>query len=181
MVHGEGDPVAGKEKAAFCITCHGEGGNSVDPNIPKLAGQLDNYIVTVLVEFQKGVRRNPMMSNISTMVKKPEDMLDIAAYFSSQPAMQGQAVNSELAKQGEELFTTERCNYCHGDEGKRYSLFLDRTAPVIGGQHKKYLIKAIHDIKTGRRPGDSFDMMKKLLNELSEKEIEAIAEYLSGL
>ena len=101
--------------------------------------------------------------------------------MTSQPAMKGQPANSELARQGEELFTTERCNYCHGDEGKRYSLFLDRTAPVIGGQHKKYLIKAIHDIKDGKRPGDSFDMMKQLLNELSPRDIIAIAEYLSGL
>ena len=44
--HAEPDPVAGKQKAKICMDCHGTDGNSVNPKYPKLAGQLEDYIVS---------------------------------------------------------------------------------------------------------------------------------------
>jgi len=67
--------------------------------------------------------------------------------------MRGKGGDSELKSEGEKLFTTERCNYCHGDGGKRFAPFAG-SPPVIGGQHKTYLIKALQDIRDGKRPGD---------------------------
>ena len=55
------------------------------------------------------------------------------------------------------------------------------AVPVIGGQHKTYLIIAMRDIRDAKRPGDDYDLMKRTLEEMTEQDIEAIAEYLSGL
>lgn len=178
---GEGDPIAGKDKALLCVQCHGIDGRSADPNTPKLAGQLQTYIVSETAKFQEGIRKDPMMSSISGVIINPQDLEDIAAYFSSQPVMTGRPVSSSLYYEGEELFTSERCNFCHGDGGKRFAPFSDPNIPIIGGQHKDYIIKAIRNIRDGARPGDEYDMMVKLMTPLTDRQIEAIAEYLSSL
>jgi cytochrome c553 len=177
----QGDPAAGKQKSIVCSKCHGVDGNSSDHNIPKLAGQLEIYIITATTEFREGIREDPSMSNIISVINNDQDLEDIAAYFSLQPQMRGQQTNQQAAAEGEKLFTSERCNYCHGDEGKRYAPFKENIAPVIGGQHKVYLVKAMHDIAAGKRPGDVYDLMPRLLNNMSDQQIEAIAEYLSSL
>lgn len=174
------DPVAGKEKARLCFDCHGVDGHSLAPNVPKLSGQQLSYIVTETIEFQKGIRRDPTMNTVSNQIKTLQDLEDIAAYFSSQKPMSGKSTDDELFKQGEALFTSAKCNYCHGEGGKQYSPFL-ASPPVIGGQHKTYLLKALTDIKVGNRPGDVYGLMKKLLVDLSDEKIEALAEYLSGV
>ena len=181
VVLGAGDPVLGKQKSLLCSECHGTTGNSPDKNIPKLSGQLEDYIVLAVTEFQQGIRKDPMMSSLAIVVQNVKDLEDIAAYFASQPRMQGQRVENDASSEGAELFTSERCNYCHGDEGKRYAPFQENIPPVIGGQHKSYLIKAMNDIKTGKRPGDIYELMPKLLGELTDEQIEAIAEYLSQI
>ena len=178
---GAGDPVLGKQKSLLCTECHGTTGNSPDKNIPKLAGQLEDYIVLAVTEFQQGIRSDPMMSNLATVVQNVKDLEDIAAYFASQPRMQGPGRINVVAAEGAELFTSERCNYCHDDEGKLYAPFQENIPPIIGGQHKPYLIKAMKDIRAGKRPGDIYDLMPKLLSELTDKQIEAIAEYLSQI
>lgn len=178
---GEGDPALGKQKSVVCSQCHGADGNSSDPNIPKLAGQLEIYIVNATNEFREGIRKDPMMSNIITVIQNVQDLEDIAAYFSLQPQMQGSHTDNKIAAEGEKLFTSERCNYCHGEGGKRFAPFKESIAPIIGGQHKAYLIKAMQDIAANKRPGDLYDLMPRLLGDLSDQQIEAIAEYLSGL
>jgi len=179
-VQGAGDPVAGKEKAVLCMQCHDKDDNSADSNIPKLSGQLASYIVLAIIEFQKGIRIDPLMDGISHVVENTQDLENIAAYFVAQPTMQGNGRTSKLKSEGEALFTTERCNYCHGDGGKRYAPFAG-SPPVIGGQRKAYLIKALQDIKEGKRPGDVYGLMVESLGKLSDKQIDAITEYLSGL
>lgn len=196
MTLGEGDPVAGKQKSVVCAGCHGVDGHSADPNIPKLAGQLQGYIVMEVIYFQEGIRGDSRMTAVAMFINKyqnPQDLEDIAAYFSTQEPMRGQATNSSLVIEGEALFTSKHCNYCHGDGGHNIPTVhpLDimhgdgrhnvRKAPVIGGQHKPYLVNAIHDIRDGKRPGDVYDLMVQLFSDMSEKQIEAIAEYLSSL
>jgi len=175
-----GDPVAGEQKAMLCAACHGATGRSTVVTIPKLSGQLVGYIVRATIEFQNGIRQSPMMTGISTMLKNPEDLEDIASYFASQPVMKGQNNDSNQFANGEILFSSGRCNYCHGEGGKRFAPFKS-AVPIIGGQHKTYLIKAMQDIRDGNRPGDVYDLMQQTLKEMTEPEIDAIAEFLSAL
>jgi len=108
---GEGDPVLGKQKSMLCSGCHGTTGNSPDKKIPKLAGQLEDYIVLAVTEFQQGIRKDPMMSNLAAVVQNVKDLEDIAAYFASQPRMQGPRRGNVVAAEGAELFSSERCNF----------------------------------------------------------------------
>ena len=81
-----GDPAAGREKAKACAACHGEDGVSHAPDFPKLAGQYNDYLVRALKDYQSGARKNPIMAAQAANLK-PEDIADLAAYFSSQQAL----------------------------------------------------------------------------------------------
>jgi len=82
-----GDAAAGKEKAKVCAACHGETGISQAPDFPKLAGQYDTYLVRALNDYKSGARKNPIMAGQVANLKR-EDIADLAAYFSSQQALQ---------------------------------------------------------------------------------------------
>jgi cytochrome c553 len=82
-----GDAEVGRKKSAPCAACHGPNGVSVSPDFPNLAGQYADYIQAALTHYKNGKRKNPIMqaqvANLS-----PKDVLDLAAYFSSQPGLQ---------------------------------------------------------------------------------------------
>jgi len=79
-----GDAAAGQSKSTVCISCHGAGGNApISPEYPKLAGQHDDYLQNALRDYQKGARKDPVMSAQAANLT-PQDILDLAAYFSSQ-------------------------------------------------------------------------------------------------
>ncbi|MEW5756335.1 MAG: c-type cytochrome [Pseudomonadota bacterium] len=175
----EGDAKRGAELAAACGGCHGETGNSEVPTFPKLAGQKAQYIVKQIADFQKGGRTDETMAGMAMGLTEKQDVLDIAAFYASQPVMKGSAEGADakaLAK-GKEIYLEFKCNTCHGDDGKgKGSLF-----PVIGGQHKDYLAKTLTDLKTDVRKNDTTMMMAPLAKKLNAKQIEAVAEYLSTL
>lgn len=172
----EAGPELGAHSAGPCFPCHGSDGNSEQPLFPKLAGQRADFIVQEMEEFKDGRRSDPMMTGIAQTVSD-QDIRRIAAYFASQPVMQGEPGDPERVQRGKTLFIDERCVFCHAEAGKS---FVQLTGgPIIGGQHKDYLVKALKDMKEGRRSGDVYDLMARSLTRLSEDDIEAMAEYLS--
>ena len=80
------DPAAGKEKSKVCAACHGENGVSQAADFPKLAGQYNDYLERAMSDYKSGARKNPVMAG-QVAKMKPEDMADLAAYFSSQQAL----------------------------------------------------------------------------------------------
>jgi cytochrome c553 len=82
----KGDPAAGKAKAEVCKACHGEAGISPTPDFPKLAGQHADYLATALRHYKLGKRKNPIMAGQAANLSE-KDMLDLAAYFSTQTGL----------------------------------------------------------------------------------------------
>ena len=76
------DPIAGKARAAMCITCHGPLGLSQMPNAPHLAGQPAIYLVEQLKNFRSGKRQNEIMSVIAKPLTDAE-IDDLAAWYAS--------------------------------------------------------------------------------------------------
>lgn len=173
---GGGDPVAGKEKSVMCQGCHGEDGNSVVPMFPKLAGQYADYMQRQIHSFQEGTRKDPSMTGMAMAMTNRRDLMDIMAYFASQNQMSGTPIKHDV---GEKLFRNNGCLNCHGEIGKgrpaNNSIF-----PIIGGQHKDYLVKQMNDFKSGARDTDMSGAMGELTARMTNAEIEAVSEYLSG-
>lgn len=181
---GPGDPVAGADKAELCKGCHGETGNSIDPLIPKLAGQYGKYIAKQVRNYQASIRTHQIMGAVAASVTD-EDLADISSYFASQPMMKGDAPSSnqigkDLFEKGDLSRMMVPCNNCHGADGKgqnpRNSVF-----PVIGGQHKDYLLGQLISFKKGNRNNSPGGIMNITVQRLSDAELEAIAEYAAGL
>jgi cytochrome c553 len=181
---GPGNPVAGKSKSELCFGCHGENGNSFETQIPKLAGQYGTYIAKQVRNYQASTRTHMIMSSMVETVSD-SDLADIAAYFASQPMMKGEHPSDN--KLGKKLFENDdlsrmvvRCSNCHGATGK--GLNPDNPVyPVIGGQHKEYLLGQLLNFKKGLRNNSPGGVMNITMHRLSDAEIEALAEYISGL
>lgn len=173
---GSGNPVDGKDKAAVCRSCHGEGSDTLSPNIPKLAGQYADYIQRQIYNFQEGTRTDPNMTKISATLTNRRNLADIAAYFASQNQMKAMPIKNDG---GEKLYLDKGCLNCHGEIGNGKPSY-NALFPVIGGQHKEYLIKQMKDFKTGARDTDISGIMGLLANQMTDAEIEAVAEFLSG-
>jgi cytochrome c553 len=183
----EGNPAAGKDKSAVCQGCHGEDGLSVNPMCPNLAGQFPRYIEKQIRDFQSEKRVDPIMSGMAAMITEKQDAKDIAAYFYSRKRMTGTAGDRSLAAKGSILFHEGNpdtglyaCANCHGETGKGKSEN-NNVFPVIGGQTKDYIMKQLRDLRSGDRHNDPAGMMGNIAKKLSDEEISALAEYVSGL
>lgn len=73
-------------KAATCVACHGEGGVSVAPNWPSLAGQHQDYLVHALNEYKSGARKDPVMGS-QAIGLTPAEIQELAAYYAKRPGL----------------------------------------------------------------------------------------------
>ena len=69
--------------AQLCVACHGKDGVGVMGDYPTLAGQHADYIARALTEYQKGDRKNPIMSSFVAGVTA-DQIQEIAEYYSRQ-------------------------------------------------------------------------------------------------
>ncbi|MBK8452527.1 MAG: c-type cytochrome [Thiofilum sp.] len=178
-----GDAAAGKTKAAVCAACHAADGNSVNPEWPKLAGQHETYILKQLQNFKNKERENALMSP-QAAVLSDQDMLDLAAYFSSQEAKPGVADMTKV-ELGEKIYRggniatgVAACAACHGPTGSGNPA---AKFPSLQGQHATYTKLQLNMFRNSSRANDAGKMMRNIASKMSDAEIEAVAEYIAGL
>jgi cytochrome c553 len=165
-----------------CVVCHGEGGRSLVPIFPRLAGQQAEYLAKQLNDFMTGKRKNAVMAPILDTITAA-DVAGLAAYYAAQTPTTGAPIDAALAAIGKQLFedgngTTgvPACAGCHQPMAEGNARF-----PRLAGQHQGYLVKQIIDFKSGERVNDKARVMRTVAERLTEQEINAVAEYLSSL
>ena len=77
-----GNADAGEARAVTCLGCHGSPVRATSPNIPRIAGQSQAYLVKQLRDYRDGNRSDPSMAPIAAALDD-EQIKDLAAYFSS--------------------------------------------------------------------------------------------------
>jgi cytochrome c553 len=179
----QGDAAVGQAKSALCASCHGNDGNSALAINPKLAGQNAAYIVKQLMDFKSGVRADPIMAAMVLSLSE-QDMQDIAAWYSSQTvSLQGENPDSlelgeTLYRAGNQEIAVAACSACHSPTGQGNA---PAGFPSLSGQHAEYTLKQLKSFRTGERANDSNAMMRTIVERLTDKELEALASYVSGL
>ncbi len=179
----EGDAAAGKTKSATCAACHGMDGNSPMNVWPNLAGQDSSYIFKQLQDFKAARRTNEVMSPMGAPLNEP-DMKDLAAYFSSQTIKAGGSetnmggLGEQIYKKGNIKQRIIACVGCHGLNGEGNPKL---QAPAVGGQHAEYMVLQLKAFKSGSRSNDTGKMMRNIVASMTEDEIDAVAQYISGL
>jgi cytochrome c553 len=187
----KGDVAAGQAKSAVCAACHGADGNSVIPANPMLAGQGARYLAKQLHDFKSGARANPVMMGMAAPLSD-QDILDLAAYFAAQKP-QTRAADPAQVKLGEKIWRGGNletgvlaCTGCHGPSGRGNVL---AGFPALRGQHPDYVeaqLKAFRaaargDLSGDKRENDPEGMMRGVVQQLSDTEIKALAQFVSGL
>lgn len=162
----------GELAAADCAGCHGLDGNSLNPEIPNLAGQPAAYLAKAMQNYRDHVRKESLMA---TAVRGMSDskIINIAAYYSQQNPESILKKQSELKTfnpiaQGEK--TASYCNGCHGSKGNS----LKPGIPNLTGLGIRYFVTAASAYRDGLRkhPG-----MEKAVGQLNDSELEKAGFY----
>jgi cytochrome c553 len=180
----KGDPAKAQQIVnTVCVACHGADGNSLVPANPKLAGQHYEYLLKQLRDFKSGDRKNPIMAGMVASLT-PDDMKNLAAYFSSQKAAPGAAKDKELVAAGQKIYRggnsatgLPACMACHSPDGAG----IPAQFPRVGGQHADYVETQLKNFRTGDRTNDPAKMMQTIAVKMTDKDMKAVADYISGL
>ncbi|HEX5311418.1 c-type cytochrome [Aquabacterium sp.] len=176
------DLAAGEAKVtAVCSACHTADGSRGAPTNPILQGQHPEYIVKQLTEFKEGKRKNAVMNGMAAALS-PEDMKNVAAYFATKKAKDGAAKNKDLVALGEKIYrggiakkNVPACAGCHSPNGAG----MPAQYPRLAGQHGDYTKAQLTAFRQGERTNSA--QMAAIAANLSDKEIEALADYIAGL
>jgi cytochrome c553 len=153
----EGDAEAGKNKAITCAACHGQDGNSVNPEWPSIAGQHARYSVEQLQAFKGGLRNNALMLG-QVMTLSDEDMRNLAVYFEGMPAAAKSVADPSTVDRGERIYrggdrenNTAACIACHGPTGSGNPA---ASVPAVRGQYAVYSAAQLRLYASGERKSD---------------------------
>ena len=196
-----GDAAAGKALATACGACHGADGNSAAPNFPKLAGQGEKYLLKQMLDIKAAETKEPkyptpravpeMTGQLVNLSRA--DMENIAAYFASQKlALAGAKDDAELLALGAKIYRAGNaeagvpaCSGCHSPTGAGNA---PAGFPQLSGQHADYVAKQLKDFRAGaeytdkgRHNDGEARIMRAGVVRMSDREIEAVANYISGL
>lgn len=171
-----------------CAACHGEDGISTNPMVPTLAGQPYTLIEDNLLAFRGGGRAcsaqrdddSPPALLAKTMCMLVAELADdeiaaLAAYFESrtfEPA--AQTFDAALVDLGSRLHAEKGCEGCHSDEGRT----TNAMAPILAGQWKPYLRRAMQALRSGDRHGPK--VMNEAIETLDDQEIEALLHFYAS-
>ncbi|HSN20363.1 MAG TPA: c-type cytochrome [Usitatibacter sp.] len=166
--------------SSVCAACHGPDGNSVAPTFPVLAGQHADYIAAQLEAFKSGARPNDIMKGMAAGLS-PEDMRNVATWFESRKPAPHFAHEKALVDRGQQIWrggvpATEvpACAGCHGPAGHG----VPAQFPRLAGQYADLSLGWLKAFAAGTRPNA---VMGPIASKLSENDMKALAEYISGL
>jgi cytochrome c553 len=176
------DLAAGEAKATtVCGACHTFDGSRGLPTYPILQGQHPEYLVKQLTEFKEGKRKNAIMGGMAAALT-PADMKNVAAFYASKKAKDGAAKNKDLVASGERIYrggiakkAVPACAGCHSPNGAG----IPAQYPRLAGQHADYIKTQLTTFRQGERMNSA--QMSAIAANLSDKEIEALSDYIAGL
>ncbi|MDD2879835.1 MAG: c-type cytochrome [Rhodoferax sp.] len=165
--------VKGRRAAAVCANCHGEGGNSVKPEFPNLAGQNPSYLLDQMRQFADGRRRFEFMEGMIKAMTSDEKV-GVALFYASQVVIASAPVNSALAAKGKEHFD-KICFRCHGQDGHG-----NNTYARIAGQQSAYLTLTLKRYRGGQGPRNN-PLMTDNTRHMTDADIDAVVAYVTSL
>jgi cytochrome c553 len=179
----KGDAKNGQETYEVCGACHlPSGAGRPDGTFPQLAGQHATVLIKQIADIREGLRDNPTMYPFAKeAMHQPQELADTTAYIETLciPLDHGKYEGVDYALQvakGKELYEKE-CKTCHGDNGQGNA---EKFYPVIAGQHYKYLLRQMTEIRDGKRRNANPDMVK-VITKYSNDQLVAISAYQASL
>jgi cytochrome c553 len=161
------------ERAAPCLACHGEHGQSETPEIPSLGGHTAPYALIQLYLFREKQRTVEVMNDM-TKAFTDDDLRAFSDFIATLPAPKPPADAGDAARmqRAAALITQHRCNSCHNlDLSGRDNI------PRIADQCEDYLVKTLREDKNNTRHG--YDgTMAEVLAPITDAQIVDLAYYI---
>lgn len=164
-----------------CFLCHGSRGEAASELFPRLAAQNAEYIAKQLANFKSGERKSDAMKAMAVELSS-EDMRALGGFFSRQPSPPHAVTDAALAAEGKSIYAqgggaieASACAGCHGPRGHGST-----TLPRLAGQVAGYLEAQLKHFGKRERTNDNA-VMYAIAEKMTEREIKAVAEYLSTL
>ena len=115
-----------------------------------------------------------------------DDLRDMAAYYASQKIKVGQAsdenvlLGQTIYRAGNAASGLPACTGCHGPQGKGVN---SAGYPALGGQKAEYVVTSLVAYKNKTRGNGEEEglVMQNVASMLTIEEIQAVANYVSGL
>jgi len=176
-----GDAEAGKVIAEKCAPCHGMDGVLAHMGAPLIAGLHQDYMVSAMLAYADGSRKNEQMKLIVTELKQnPEQIANVSAYYASlktpwKGANLGSVSNS-IVSLGQDAIDAGAiiaagCNHCHGENRRTTE---NELTPVLAAMTPEYFINALKSYFNGER---NHRVMKIFRTSTKENEIKQLAAY----
>ena len=166
----------------LCSSCHGENGNSVAPNFPKLAGLQASYLEKQLLDFLEERRKNPVMQPFLSQIGT-DDVAGLARFYAQQKPAAPTSVSAKSVAAGAKIYEDGNtktglpaCVGCHQPEAEGNERF-----PRLAGQHAAYTAQQMHDFKSGARSNDKGKVMRAVAERMTKQDIKAVSDYLASL
>jgi cytochrome c553 len=178
----KGDAKAGKEGYEVCGACHlPTGAGRPDGTFPQLAGQHTTVLIKQMADIRAGLRDNPTMYPFAKELTDAQELANVAAYIESlcipvdHGKYEGPDPPSRL-RTGKAMYEKE-CIECHKANGEGVK---DKFYPVLAGQHYKYLLRQMTEIRDGHRRNANPDMVK-IIKKYDNAQLVAISAYQASL
>lgn len=175
----KGDAERGRNAYRVCQGCHKPNGAGLpDGAYPQLAGQHATVLIKQMADVRDGRRENPKMFPFAGKhIIDMQEIADVAVYLQNMkiPHDNGRGPGTNLAR-GKELYKND-CHSCHGDNGEGNE---KKFYPVLAGQHYKYMLRQMRDIRDGKRRNANPKMVKVVQN-YSDADMELVVDYMSRL
>ena len=176
----KGDAKRGKEAYEVCGACHlPSGSGRPDGTFPQLAGQHSTVIIKQIADIRAGLRDNPTMYPFAVTLSDAQELADVATYIQTLCIPREHGMGSKdpvLLKHGEELYKKE-CTTCHGETGAGDKA---KFYPVLAGQHYKYMLRQVTEIRDGKRRNANPDMVK-IVKKYNDHDLDSVVTYMSTL
>ena len=129
------------------------------------------------------LRKNPVMMGMAANLS-PAEMKGLGEYFSQQKAKPATAKDKDLAALGQKIYRggvaatgVAACAACHGPNGAG----IPAQYPRVAGQFADYTLAQLKAFAGEQRTNDPGKVMQSIAVRMTDKEMRAVAEYMSGL
>jgi cytochrome c553 len=162
------------ERAAPCLACHGENGQSENPDVPSLGAQQKDFVLVQLYMFREKLRKVEIMNDMAKGMSD-DDLRAFSEFVAKLPAPvpPSEALDAARIERAKEIVARNRCNFCHTP-----TFAGQDQIPRIAGQREDYLLRTLRDYKTGTRR--SYDpAMASVVEPLKDEDFVELAYYLA--
>jgi len=164
----------GRRVAGVCLHCHGESGNSTNPDIPNLAGQNPAYLLEQLRLFATGQRRNEFMEGMIKSMDSDEK-IGMVLFYAAQAVKNKPTTNPSLVEKGYAVYQ-KQCAACHGANG----LGNEKIAR-IAGQQPGYLRKMLDRYRSAQSGPLAQSIMGPAVRTISDADIHAVVAFINAM